>query len=229
MDHLPIFLDLRGRAAAVVGGGAAATGYAEMLFDAGAKLKVFAAVLTAEFSAHVETKRLNHVAREPNGPDELADAALCVIATGDAALDRRAHAIAKAANIPAYVEAHPELSDFLLPAVVDRGSLTVAVSAGRDAAILGERLAARIQAPPSWTASARRSPRASRTPSRAAVSGGARSKGPSANSHWRATRRMRSHCSKPRWLAKALRNSARSISSARDRATPTFSPSVRSG
>ena len=54
MDYYPVFLDLRGKSALVVGGGAVATEKAPRLISAGAKLRVVAPMLTPELQGLVD-------------------------------------------------------------------------------------------------------------------------------------------------------------------------------
>jgi uroporphyrin-III C-methyltransferase len=136
MNHLPIFLDVRGQQTAVVGGGVAAARRAETLLKAGARVTAFAAAPSPEFDALAHHGSLTLVADEPRGPEDFANSRVCIVATDDAAKDARIHALAKAAGVLTNVAAHPELCDFLLPAIVDRDPVTIAISTGGASPIL---------------------------------------------------------------------------------------------
>jgi uroporphyrin-III C-methyltransferase / precorrin-2 dehydrogenase / sirohydrochlorin ferrochelatase len=125
MEHLPIFLDVRGKRAIVVGDGIAAMRRAETLTKAGAKVTA--------------------LAREPERADEFAGAAICIVATDDAEADARTHALAKVAGVLTNVAARPELCDFHLPSIVDRDPVVIAISTGGASPILGRRLRAKLE------------------------------------------------------------------------------------
>jgi uroporphyrin-III C-methyltransferase len=130
MKHLPIFLDVNGRKTAVVGGGGGAARRAETLLKAGALVTAFAAAASVEFDALANHASLTLVADEPTRPEDFANFRVCIVATDDPTKDARMHALAKAAGVLTHVAAHPELCDFLLPAIVDRDPVTFAISTG---------------------------------------------------------------------------------------------------
>jgi len=145
MDFLPIFLKMRGRHALVVGGGAVAARKVEWLRRAGARVTVVA--------AHA-VDGLHDLAREGAiglrlrafAPGDIAGCVLVVAATDDAALNRRIHLLASDAGIPVNVVDCPELCSFIVPAVIDRSPLVVALSSGGTAPVLVRLLRARLEA-----------------------------------------------------------------------------------
>ena len=146
MEHLPIFLAVRGKWAAVIGGGLAAARRAELLLRAGAHVTVFAPAFSDEFTPLSETFAFERIARWPHKPAELDGVAVCVIATDDKAQDERAHGVATEAKALVNVATRPDLCDFVLPSIVDRSPLVVAISTGGASPILGRMLKARLEA-----------------------------------------------------------------------------------
>ena len=146
MNHLPIFLHVKGKRAAVIGGGVAAARRAETLLRAGARVTAFAPPPSPEFDALPKSASFERVAGEPGRPEDLADVLVCIVATDDAATDARMHALAKAAGVLTNVAAHPELCDFLLPSIIDRDPMTIAISTGGASPILARRLRAKLEA-----------------------------------------------------------------------------------
>src|SRR5271170_1343351 len=98
MIHLPIFLDVRGKRAAVVGGGVAAARRAETLLQAGARVTAYAAAPGEAFSGLERHAAFTRVPREPRSED-LAGFLVCIVATDDSDTDAAMHALAKAAGV----------------------------------------------------------------------------------------------------------------------------------
>lgn len=124
MKHLPLFFDLVGRRVIVVGRGAAAERRAELARAAGAAVY------------EVETV----------SADDLVGASAVFVATGNPDADREAQQAARAAAVPVNVADRPALSDFILPAIIDRGEIVVAVSSGGSSPTLATMLRGRIEA-----------------------------------------------------------------------------------
>lgn len=126
-QYYPVLLDLRDRLCLVVGGGPVAEGKVEGLLHVGARVSVVSPELTERLEAWARAGRIRHVAREYRR-DDLEEHQLVFVATGDRTVtevvsrDGRKRAVwVNAADDPVYC-------DFLLPAVVRRGRLLVAVS-----------------------------------------------------------------------------------------------------
>lgn len=124
-QHFPAFFALSGRTCLVVGTTAAARRKATMLREAGACVRQVGA---AQFDPH-----------------QLAGCTLAVVATGDDAADRSAAGDAAARGVPVNVVDRPDLSSFIVPAVIDRAPLTIAISSGGAAPSLARLLRARIE------------------------------------------------------------------------------------
>ena len=126
MKHLPLFFDLVGRRVVVVGEGPAADRRAELARSAGAEIKRPA----------VETVAMS----------DFRGVAAAFISTGDAESDARVQRMARAAGVPVNVADRPALCDFILPAIVDRDGVVVAISTGGASPTLASVLRGRIEA-----------------------------------------------------------------------------------
>jgi uroporphyrin-III C-methyltransferase/precorrin-2 dehydrogenase/sirohydrochlorin ferrochelatase len=124
VKHLPLFFDLAGRRVVVVGTGAMADRRAELARSAGA------AVFQLEIVSATDLK----------------GAAAVFVATGDLDRDSDARRAAKQAGVPINVADRPALSDFILPAIIDRDEVVVAVSTGGASPSLATLLRGRIEA-----------------------------------------------------------------------------------
>ena len=144
MDYLPIFLDIRGEPCLVVGGGEVAARKTAQLLRAGARVTVRAPALSAAFDAELDAGRISH--RAGNFRDEdLAGHALVIAATNDDAVNRAVATAARARRIPVNVVDQPALCSFILPAIIDRSPVIVAVSSGGASPVLARLLRARLE------------------------------------------------------------------------------------
>jgi len=144
MDFLPIFLDIREQPCLVVGGGEVAARKCALLLRAGARVTVLAPALTSAFDAWLAEGRIAH--RAGNFRDEdVATHALAIAATDDEAVNRAVAAAARVRRIPVNVADQPALCSFILPSIVDRAPVIVAVSSSGAAPVLARLLRARLE------------------------------------------------------------------------------------
>ncbi len=144
MRTLPIFVEMRDRPAVVIGGGVVAARRAEFLVRSGARVSVFAPELSEEFHELRARPNFRHVARDLE-PQDLQGCALCFIAVEDERLMVAAQQVAKNAGALVNVADRPRLCDFIMPSIVDRSPLVIAISTGGAAPILGRMLKARLE------------------------------------------------------------------------------------
>lgn len=144
MEHLPIFLKLTGRACAVIGGGEVAARKAELLLAAGARVTVTAPELAAPLAELLRQGRIAHRA-EAFSPAALQGAALVIAATDDRAVNAEVSRLAQAQSLPVNVVDDPELCSFILPAIVDRSPVVIAISTGGASPVLARLLRARLE------------------------------------------------------------------------------------
>src|ERR1700692_4468418 len=97
MRHLPIFLELGGKAAIVVGGGVVAARRAEHLIKAGARVTTFAPALSDDFRELLDAPNFRHAARDPQLQD-FEGSAVCFVALEDERLSAETWAAAKGAG-----------------------------------------------------------------------------------------------------------------------------------
>lgn len=145
MRHFPTFFDLKDRNVLVVGGTAQASQRVELLLKAGARVIVIARTLEPALAEHVMEGRVAW-----NGTsfktDDLIGITLVFVASGDGALDQLVAEAARVARVPVNVVDKPEHCDFIMPAIVDRGAVTVGISTGGASPVLARSLRARIEA-----------------------------------------------------------------------------------
>jgi uroporphyrin-III C-methyltransferase/precorrin-2 dehydrogenase/sirohydrochlorin ferrochelatase len=145
MDWFPIFVDLRSANCLVVGGGAVAGRKAEQLLAAGACVTVAAPQLHAGLSRLAERGGIVHVARAFE-PGMLDDCELVIAATDSPEVNRQVSIDARRRRRLVNVVDEPALCKFIMPAIVDRSPVVVAVSSGGCAPVLARKLKALIEA-----------------------------------------------------------------------------------
>ena len=144
MDFLPIFLDIREQPCLVVGGGEAAERKTALLLRAGGRVTVLAPVLCAAFDADLAAGRIAHRTDRFHA-DDVAGHAVVIAAAGDVVENCAVAAAAKARCIPVNVVDHPELCSFIMPSIIDRAPVMVAVSSGGASPVLARLLRARLE------------------------------------------------------------------------------------
>jgi len=125
VKYYPVFLNLSGRLCVVVGGGSVAERKTLSLLEADAVVKVISPSLTEGLRLLLEEGRIQHIPRGYRKGD-LDGAFLVVAATPDMDLNRSIFRDGK--GIPVNVVDIPELCSFIVPSVVRRGPLTIAIS-----------------------------------------------------------------------------------------------------
>ncbi|MEI8297252.1 MAG: siroheme synthase CysG [Pseudomonadota bacterium] len=144
MRYFPLFLDLRDRLVVIVGGGTIAERKLALVAESGARLKVVAPTLTAALQAAREAGRLEHVPRQFEAHD-LEGARLVIAATSDRVVNAEVARAAEQRGIIANVVDDLELSTGILPAIIDRSPIVVAVSTGGTAPVLARRIRAQLE------------------------------------------------------------------------------------
>ncbi|ELY2508145.1 uroporphyrinogen-III C-methyltransferase [Cronobacter sakazakii] len=145
MDHLPIFCQLRHRACLLVGGGDVAERKARLLLEAGAALTVNALAFAPQFEAWAKQGMLRLVQGEFNA-SLLDDCWLAIAATDDDAVNNQVSEAAEARRIFCNVVDAPKQASFIMPSIIDRSPLMVAISSGGTSPVLARLLREKLEA-----------------------------------------------------------------------------------
>ncbi|MBD2859262.1 uroporphyrinogen-III C-methyltransferase [Spongiibacter sp. KMU-158] len=144
MDFLPLFTDLKQRHCLVVGGGSVALRKARLLAKAGARVNVVALEIQAELTQLVSDSG-GALFQQAYGAERLDNIFLVIAATDDRELNKQVSADCHARNIPVNVVDDPELCSFILPAIVDRSPLMIAISSGGASPVLARLIRSRLE------------------------------------------------------------------------------------
>jgi len=144
MQVFPLFLTLKGRRALVVGGGEAAARKAELLLAAGAQVALIAETVGGEIAQMIDDGRVAWTGHAFDTAD-LEGVTLVIVASDDNVLQARVSQAAQQRSVPVNVVDRPALSSFIMPAIVDRGPIIVAISTGGAAPALARRIKAEVE------------------------------------------------------------------------------------
>ena len=139
MQDFPIFLNLEKAPPLIVGGGDLAAAKARLLLKRAPRVAIAANAVPRALASLVEAGRVLMAAANPD-LSQIRGRPLVISATGDDGEDARVSAIARALGVPINVPDRPELCTFSLPAIVDRGEVTVAIGTSGAAPVLAQRL-----------------------------------------------------------------------------------------
>jgi precorrin-2 dehydrogenase / sirohydrochlorin ferrochelatase len=143
-DYFPAFLDLRGRRCLVVGGGEIGERKTHALLDCGARVTIVSPSVTTRLAALAASGRLVHRAR-PFRRSDPRGCALAVAATGDPRVDRVVATAARRWRAIVNVVDRPQHCDFIVPAVLRRGELQIAVSTGGRSPAIAREIRRRLE------------------------------------------------------------------------------------
>jgi uroporphyrin-III C-methyltransferase/precorrin-2 dehydrogenase/sirohydrochlorin ferrochelatase len=144
MRFYPLFADLQKRPVLVVGGGSVAARKAETLLAAGADVSVGAPELNAELHELEKQGRLRHLPGNYQS-SWLDDLVLVIAASNDSAVNHQVSLDAQARGMLVNVVDNPQLCNFIVPAIVDRSPIMIAISSGGTAPVLARMLRERFE------------------------------------------------------------------------------------
>ena len=139
MKYYPVFWDIADKKCVVVGGGEVATRKVKRLLDCGAKVSVVSPELTSELAALKDANMISHIASEYLS-EFIYGAALVIGATDDEKTNLVISSDAREKGIPVNIVDDPQKCDFILPSIVERGDLVIAIGTGGKSPALARHL-----------------------------------------------------------------------------------------
>ena len=144
MDHYPAFLNLKDQAVVVIGGGNIAERKVENLLNAGGRITVVAPHITANLQQFVQDNRVTHKPRDYQQSD-IEHKLLIVAATNNRKVNQDIAEFAHKNHTLVNVVDNPELCSYIVPSVVDRSPVTIAVSTGGASPVLARQLRMKLE------------------------------------------------------------------------------------
>lgn len=145
MDYFPAHLNLQGKRCLVVGGGEVALRKGSLLVRSGAWVRVVSPEVLPELEALVSNDK-GEVHKALFSKAYLDDVMLAVAATDDPVVNRAVSDEAHKRQLLVNVVDVPSLSNFIVPAIIDRAPLTLSISSGGRSPVLARMLRAKLEA-----------------------------------------------------------------------------------
>jgi uroporphyrin-III C-methyltransferase/precorrin-2 dehydrogenase/sirohydrochlorin ferrochelatase len=144
MNFLPIFYNIAAKPCLVVGGGAIAARKAELLLKAGGELRVVAPDIGDRIREMADSQTLEFEQRAFVA-DDLSGMVCVIAATDNMAVNREISAQAQARGIPVNVVDSPQLCSFIMPSMIDRSPVQIAISTGGVSPVLARMLRSKLE------------------------------------------------------------------------------------
>ena len=144
MDHLPIFINIRKKPCLVIGGGDIALRKINLLLKAQAKVICLSPLFCKGIKNLSKDGHITLINKSFDQTD-IKDYSIIIAATDDSSVNSSISAIAQVKKIPVNVVDSPELSSFIMPSIVDRSPLIIAVSSSGKAPVLSRIIRAKLE------------------------------------------------------------------------------------
>ncbi len=142
--YYPIFIDVENRDVVIIGGGAVCARKAETMMRYGARVTVVAPQVTDEIIGWANAGRM-HWKRKEYDDGDLDGASIVIASTDDACVNGRIARDCRRRKIPVNVVDVTHLCEFIVPAIVEQGSIQIAVSTGGKSPALARTLKENLQ------------------------------------------------------------------------------------
>ncbi len=144
MDYLPIFVNLRQKPCLVIGGGDIALRKINLLLKAKAQVTCISPAFCNSIKNLSIKGHIILVNRQFESSD-ISNQSVIVSATDDSSVNTSVSRLAQKARIPVNIVDSPKLSSFIMPSIVDRSPVIIAVSSGGKAPVLARIIRAKLE------------------------------------------------------------------------------------
>ncbi len=144
LAYYPVFLNIRGKKCVVVGGGEVALRKVRALLECGADVTVVSPTLEPELTKFVEAKRIRPIYREYK-PGDLKGAFIAFAATDVKEINSKVAKNTTERGMLVNVVDSPEESDFIMPSLIRRGDLILAISTSGTSPALAKKIRTRLE------------------------------------------------------------------------------------
>ena len=139
MKYYPVFMDINDKKCVVIGGGEVAARKVKRLLECGAQVSVVSPELHPELVTLKNDQRIFHISSVYESKD-IDGAAMIIGATDDEEINAAVSQDASVKGIPVNIVDDPQKCDFILPSIVERGDLVIAIGTGGNSPALARHL-----------------------------------------------------------------------------------------
>lgn len=144
MQYLPIFIQIKQRPCLVVGGGSIAARKVALLRKAQANVTVVSPKLCEELQRLSAEQLIQYENREFQVSD-LDSCVVVIAATDQRAVNERVSALSQQLRLPVNVVDNPDLCSFIMPSIIDRSPVVIAVSTGGSSPVLARLIRTKLE------------------------------------------------------------------------------------
>jgi len=127
--YYPIYIDIEDRAVLIIGGGVVCARKAETMMRYGARVTIVSPEITEEIAAW-EQDGVLAVHRKMYAESDLEGASIVIASTDDPCVNARVARDCRRRRIPVNVVDVTHLCEFIVPAIIEKGSIQIAISTG---------------------------------------------------------------------------------------------------
>ncbi|MDB2590406.1 siroheme synthase CysG [Candidatus Thioglobus sp.] len=144
MNYLPIFIDIKQKPCLVVGGGDIAYRKMSLLLKANAQVTCVDQSACANVQALADQDKITLIKRNFEASD-ISSQALIISATNNTQVNAQVSQLAHSANIPVNVVDSPDLCSYIMPSIVDRSPIIIAISSAGKTPVLARLIRAKLE------------------------------------------------------------------------------------
>ncbi|MBD3233116.1 MAG: bifunctional precorrin-2 dehydrogenase/sirohydrochlorin ferrochelatase [candidate division Zixibacteria bacterium] len=133
--YYPFFLNIEGKRSLVVGGGRVALRKVSMLLEYDAEITIISPEIIKELDELASVEKVRIIQRQYSCPEAI-EYDLVISASDNQKVNQQVSEDCRSVNIPVNVVDQPELCTFIVPSIVKRGDVTIAISSGGKAPFL---------------------------------------------------------------------------------------------
>jgi siroheme synthase-like protein len=127
--YYPIFIDVEDHDVVIIGGGEVCARKAETMMRYGARVTIVSPEFTPEIEQWARDGKLT-IRRKRYETSDLDGASIVIASTNDTSVNEQVAADARERKVPVNVVDVTPLCEFIVPAIIEKGSVTIAVSTG---------------------------------------------------------------------------------------------------
>lgn len=142
--YYPLFLDITDKQCFVIGGGKVAERKVAMLLESGANVTVISPTATKVLK---ELARLGKITffKRAFAPNDIDGAALVFTCTNSPEINKAIKASAALRHIPVNVADNPKLCDFIVPSIIRKDDIMIAISTGAQLPLVSKQLRRKLE------------------------------------------------------------------------------------